>query len=131
MIEFVWPQTDGEWLAWSSALIMVLSGLWILFAPRRWMDFVGLRTATNHPEAVAQMRGPLGGGRIGLGLAILILHPQPLLYLALGSAWFFTSLGRLISIFADKGHTKYNWISLIIEGILAFFAFAYAFGLIA
>ncbi|MCF6320438.1 MAG: DUF4345 family protein [Rhizobiaceae bacterium] len=131
MIEFVWPQTNGEWLAWSSALYLVISGIWTFVAPRRWLSFVGHQAATNHPELLAQLRGPLGGGRIGLGLAVLVLHPQPLLYLALGSMLFFAAIGRLTSIVVDKASTKYNWIALIIDALLAFFPFAYALGYIA
>ncbi len=131
MIEFVWPQTNGEWWAWSSALYLVLSGIWLLVAPRWWLSIVGLQTATNHPETLAQLRGPLGGGRIGLGLAVLMLHPQPLLYLALGSMYIFSALGRLLSIIVDKGNTKYNWIALIFDALLAYSPIAYALGYIA
>ncbi len=130
MIEFVWPQTGGEWLAWLSALYLIVTGLWKLFFPRWWMRYFKIRINPDNPQLMAWMRGPMGGGNIGFGLAVLILHPQPLLYLALGSMLGFMAVGRLISIVIDKGSNVKNWILLVFEAIAGFFPLAYAFGLI-
>ena len=109
----------------------MLFGFWALIVPRLWLKLLKLRTYEQHPEAVAEIRGPLGGMNLGLGLAVLVLHPQPLLYLALGSALLFMAIGRLLSIFIDGGHTKQNWGSLVFELVMAFFPLAYVFGWIA
>jgi hypothetical protein len=131
MIEFVWPLTNGEWLAWISAFYLVINGMLKLLIPRWWLNFFRMRIISDNPQAVALMRGPMGGGNVGLGIAVLILHPQPLLYLALGSMFVFMAIGRLISIMIDKGNVVKNWIVLVIEGAMGFFPLAYAFGLIA
>lgn len=122
MIEFVWPQSNGEWLAWISALSLVIFGLWMLFAPARWLA---------SSQVSLQMRGPIGGGSFGLGIAVMVLHPQPLLYLALGSTLLFTAIGRMVWMAMGNGRSKSSWIFLIIEGILAFFSLGYALGLIS
>ena len=109
----VWPGPhEGPLLAW-------------------WMKTINLRTSEDHPEAVAEMRGPVGGLNFGLGLAVLVLHPQPLLYLALGSALLFMALGRLLSIIVDRGNTAHNWTSLAFETVMAVLPLAYALGFVA
>ncbi len=119
MIEFVWPLTRGEWLAWSSAFFLVLYGLWLVIAPGR--HFV-------QDGNVSEFRSAIGGGCVGLGIAVMILHPQPLLYLALGSSFLFTAIGRMVSIVLNKGTAISGWISLVITGLLAFFPLSYALG---
>ena len=131
MIEFVWPQTLGEWLAWLSALSTMLFGLWAMVMPRLWLKLLNLRTVEGRPEAVAEMRGPLGGMNFGLGLAVILLHPQPLLYLGLGSALLFMAIGRLVSVFVDKGSAAQNWYSLLFELVMAAFPLLYVFGVIS
>ena len=128
MIEFYLPQSSGEWWAWSVALIMLGFGVWMLVMPRWWMGFMGLRTSEKRPEAVAEMRGVIAGAYIGLALVVLALHPQPILYLALGAVLLFTAIGRLISMAIDRGFTRYNGISLIFELLMAIPPLAYALG---
>ena len=57
MIEFVWPLTEGEWLAWTSAFVMVIIGLWMLFMPRRWLSLMGFSPDAHFNEASAALRG--------------------------------------------------------------------------
>jgi hypothetical protein len=72
----------------------------------------------------------MAGFYLGLGLACILLA-QPLLYLALGLSWGFTAFGRLVSILSDRGNTVYNWISLVIELVLAALPLAFALGFVA
>jgi len=130
MIEFVLPQTNGEWLAWVSAVYLVINGLLKMLLPGQWINFNKMRIIDDNGHGMAMLRGPLGGGNIGLGLAVLVLHPQPLLYIAIGGMFAFMAIGRFISIIVDRAISIQNWISLIIEALLGFFAVAYAFGLI-
>ncbi len=130
MIEFIWPQTIGEWLAWSSALALLIFGLWMFIMPRTWLKWTNLQTKPGKEWAIAQYRGPTGGMMAGFGFAILMLHPQPLLYIALGFAMGGVAFGRLFSIVVDKGSNFQNWAAFIIEALMAFFPLAYAFGLI-
>jgi len=131
MIEFVLPQTNGEWLAWVSAVYLVFTGLIKLVIPGQWINFKKIRFREDNGHAMALLRGPMGGGNLGLGLAVMILHPQPLLYIAIGGMFAFMAIGRFISIIADRARSLQNWISFLIEGFLGFFPLAYALGLIS
>ena len=110
MIEFYWPSSVGEWLAWTSAAITIFFGLLLLFAPR-----VSYRI--------------MAGFYLGVGICAM-LFAQPLLYMALGAGWAFTAFGRLVSIFADRGNTTFNWISISCEAALAAMPLAFVFGLV-
>ena len=118
MIEFYWPETQGEWLAWSSALVTILFGLMLLFAPRLSLGILRLRTAPDHPEAVSEARATMAGFYLGVGICAM-LFAQPLIYLALGAGWAFTAFGRIISMMSDRGVTAFNFVSVVIEVLLA------------
>ena len=127
--EFPWPMSQGEWLAWSSALVTFLFGVFMFFAPATALRVLRLQPRPERPEAVAEARSTMAGFYLGLGLSCILLA-QPLLYLALGLSWALTAFGRLVSILSDKASTLYNWISLIVEIALALGALLFAFGLI-
>jgi uncharacterized membrane protein HdeD (DUF308 family) len=126
---FPWPYSFGEWLAWISAVLTVLIGLLLLFAPETGLRLYRLQTVPDHPEAVATARANMAGFYLGLGISCLLLA-QPLLYLALGLSWALTGFGRLVSMLSDDGSTLYNWVVLAIEIVLALLALLFAFGLI-
>lgn len=126
---FPWPMTDGEWLAWSAAVITVLFGLILLFAPHLSFRLMRLQTVEKHPEAVAEGRATMSGFYLGLGLCCILLA-QPLLYMALGFSWLFTAFGRVVSMMSDSGNTVYNWVWLLIDVALAALPLAFAFGFI-
>lgn len=130
MIEFVFPQTNGEWLAWTSAVYLVVNGLLKMLVPGQWANFKNIRIIDDNGHGLAMLRGPLGGGYLGLGIAVLILHPQPLLYIAIGGMFAFMAIGRILSIIVDRSKSIQNWLTVIIEALLGFFALAYAFRLI-
>ena len=127
--EFPWPTTDGEWLAWSSAVVTILFGLIMLFLPRIGLRILRLQTAPNHPEAIAEARATMAGFYLGLGLCCILLA-QPWLYMALGFSWLFTAFGRIVSMLSDRGSTLYNWISLVIEMVLAGLPLAFSLGFV-
>ena len=131
MIEFVLPQSAGEWLAWLTALVIVLVGLSLMLMPRTVMQADGLQTVGETTEGYSAMRGPFGGVYVGFGLAVMALHPQPLLYFALGAAFCGALIGRFLSLVIDRA-----WRGMVIPGTIAevlgaFFPLAYATGLIA
>ena len=130
-LQFVLPETLGEWMAWITALLTLATGLWMFIQPRMWLRLMGLKTHTDRPESVAEMRGPIAGMYVGLGLIVLLLHPQPLLYLVLGACYLFVAIGRLFSMIVDKGFTGHNTLSLSIETVMAVLPLAYALGYIA
>lgn len=129
MIEFYWPSSQGEWLAWSSAVMTVVFGLMLLVAPRASLRILRLQTAPDHPEALSEARGTMAGFYLGIGICAL-LFAQPLIYLALGAGWAFTAFGRIISILSDRGVTGYNLVSVVIEAVLAALPLLYGLGLL-
>jgi hypothetical protein len=127
MIEFYWPTTQGEWLAWSSALVTILFGLMLLFAPRLSLRILRLQTLPDHPEAVSEARATMAGFYLGVGICAM-LFAQPLVYLALGGGWALTAFGRIISMMSDRGVTFYNVVSVVIEVLLAAGPLLYGLG---
>jgi hypothetical protein len=127
---FPWPASQGEWLAWSSAVVTLGFGLLLLFAPR--ISFRMLRLATNekYPSAIAEARSRMAGFYLGLGLCCLLLTPQPVLYLALGASWGFTAFGRLIAMMSDDANTPYHWVSFLLDLALAALPLAFVFGFV-
>jgi len=127
MIELYWPTTQGEWLAWSSALVTILFGLMLLFAPRISLRILRLQTQPDHPEAVSESRATMAGFYLGVGICAM-LFAQPLIYLTLGAGWACTAFGRIISMMSDRGVTLYNLVSVVIEILLAAGPLLYALG---
>ena len=127
--EFPWPTSNGEWLAWSSAAVTILFGLIMLFLPKIGLRILRLQTAPEHPEALAEARGTMSGFYLGLGICCILLA-QPWLYIALGFSWLFTAFGRIVSMLSDRGNTLYNWISVVIELVLAGLPLAFSLGFV-
>lgn len=127
---FPWPMTNGEWMAWASAAVTVLFGLVLLFLPGLSLRLLRLRTTDNHPEALSEARSTMAGFYLGVGLCCILLA-QPLLYLALGFSWLFTAFGRVVSMLSDRGNTAFNWVSVVIELLLATLPLLFAFGFVA
>jgi hypothetical protein len=127
--EFPWPTSNGEWLAWSSAAVTVLFGLIMLFLPKIGLRILRLQTSPDHPEALAEARGTMSGFYLGLGICCILLV-QPWLYIALGFSWLFTAFGRAVSMLSDRGNTLYNWISIVVELVLAGLPLAFSLGFV-
>ena len=77
----------------------------------------------------SEARATMSGFYLGLGLCCILLA-QPLLYMALGFSWLFTAFGRVVSMLSDRGNTLYNWISLVIELVLAALPLAFSLGFV-
>ena len=126
---FPWPMSQGEWLAWSSAAVTVLLGLFLFLAPGLAFRVLRLQARPEKASAIAEGRGRMSGFYLGVGLTCLLLA-QPLLYMALGFSWAFTAFGRLLSMMSDGANTPFNWASIAVELILAALPLAFAFGLV-
>ena len=131
MIEFVLPRSAGEWMAWSGAVYLVLGGLFRFLVPFLWVRYRNVRIMEGDSAIKSALRGPLGAGNLGLGLAVMLLHPQPLLYLALGAMFMFMAGGRLLSFVLDGGISGKSVLIFLIEGMFAAFCLFYAFGITA
>lgn len=129
MFEFYFPTSNGEWLAFASAVITIGFGVLLLVAPRLSFRIMRLETRPDHPEAVSEGRGTMAGFYLGVGICAL-LFAQPLIYLALGAGWAFTAFGRLVSMLLDRGLTLFNLISIVIEMALAALPLLYGLGML-
>lgn len=128
-LSFPWPTSQGEWLAWISAVVTVLLGVFFLFAAGTVLKVLRLQTAPACPQALAEVRGRMAGFYLGLGLAAILLA-QPLIYMALGFSWAFTAFGRLVSMLSDGGGRFYNLVLFVAEAALAALPLLFAFGLV-
>jgi hypothetical protein len=128
-LSFPWPMSQGEWLAWISAVVTVLLGVFFLFAAGTGLKALRLQIAPDRPQALAEVRGRVAGFYLGLGLAAILLA-QPLIYMALGFSWAFTAFGRLVSMLSDGGGRLYNLVLLVVEVVLAALPLLFAFGLV-
>jgi len=126
---FPWPYSQGEWLAWASALVTVLFGLLAMLMPRLRLRALRPGEVEQHPEALAESRAQLGGFYVGIGVAA-ILFAQPLVYMALGFGWAMALFGRCLSMIADRALTVGNSGRLLASFALAALPLAYAFGII-
>ncbi len=124
---FPWPVSQGEWLAWSSAVVTLAFGLALFFAPGLCFRLLRLQPKPEKPAAIAEGRGRMAGFYLGVGLCCIVLA-QPLLYMALGFSWLFTAFGRILSMMSDRANTPYNWAFVVIELVLAAAPLAFAFG---
>jgi len=127
---FPWPYTHGEWLAWGAAAVTALLGLVAMVAPRVALGTLGLEASQKKAEGLAASRAQLGGFYIGVGLAA-ILFAQPLIYMALGTAWAFAAFGWLVSITSGGGGTFAGWVMLLLTLLLAALPLAFALGFVA
>lgn len=126
---FPWPTTQGEWLAWASAVATTVLGLLSLFAPRFWLAMLHLQAKTDHTEGMAGARGRMAGFCLGVGLCAILLA-QPLVYLTLGVSWILTAFGRGVSMLSDRGNTVHNWVWLVVEVALGALPLAFVFGIL-
>lgn len=120
-----WPASGGEWLAWLSAIAAILLGLAILVAPRPAARFRGM--AAGGAGLPARGLRATSGFPLGVGLCAVLLA-QPFIYLALGAAWIFSAIARLVGILAerDTNPTSLGW--LVAETLLGVMPLAYVFG---
>ena len=109
-----WPTSQGEWLAWSSAVVTVLLGLLFFLAPGLAFRILRLQAKPEKAAAIAEGRGRMSGFYLGVGLCCILLA-QPLVYMALGFSWLFTAFGRLLSMMSDGANTPFNWVSIVVE----------------
>lgn len=126
MIEIVFPDDWSERLAWLTALATVFIGLALMIVPRRFGYVLGLTIRDGSNNGVSEIRGPFAGMWIGLGLACIILA-QPFTYFALGLAYGFCVVGRVVSFIFDRSFTLHCIIASLFEGMCAYFVLKFTF----
>ncbi|MVA25501.1 DUF4345 domain-containing protein [Agrobacterium vitis] len=130
-MEFYFPTETGEQLAFASAALFALLGLFIMFAPVITLRGLGL-SGREGREGLAALR--LGGGMMaGLGASAVMLA-QPMLYLAYGITLGVGLFGLILSILSDhggaRGATWRNFLLIIAVTVLGVLPFIYVFGLV-
>jgi hypothetical protein len=130
VIEFYAPQTTGEWLAFTSAVVTIVFGVFCLFFPRTTLGVLRLQVKPDNPEALSESRATMAGFYLGVGI-VAVLFSQPFIWMALGAGWAFTAAGRILSMIADRGFTSFNALSLLLEVALAAGPLLYVFGYVA
>ena len=120
------PETLEQKIVFAVYVILMLVGLWILFAPRISMSTLGLTIAENSQGGEAVFRSA-GGFLFGVGLTGMLVV-NPMLDLAIGVALFFSCLGRIAAIIFDRGNLRMNIASLSLQFVLSGLILSTVFG---
>ena len=126
MIEIVFPVEFSERLAWLTALATIAVGLAFMILPRQAGHLVGFALRPDNRNGLSEIRGPFGGFMVGMGVSCILLA-QPFTYFALGLAFGFAVIGRLISFVADRTVNTHCVVVTIIEALAAYFPLRFAF----
>jgi hypothetical protein len=126
MIEIAFPYDLSERLAWLTAMATILAGLAFMILPQRISHLVGLAIRPDSKNGLSELRGPFGGMMVGLGVSCILLA-QPFTYIALGLAFGFAVIGRLISFVVDRTFNEHCVVVTILELLAAYFPLRFAF----
>ena len=99
------------------ALLQLLLGVVGFFKPRAFTEQMQLVMST--PMAVSEVRTVFGGLNLGAALAALLMN-EPLVYMALGTAWFFGLLARFYSMAVDRTSLRDSLPGITIDAVLSF-----------
>lgn len=127
-MELYFPTEFGEQLAYCSAVVTAVIGLFLMFAPGYAYRFLKLQVKEGRSEAYAEARSA-GGFMVGFGL-VAILLAQPMIYLALGASFGVAAFGRILSLMSDRGGIILSLLLLVVQAILAALPFLYGLGYI-
>ena len=128
-MEFYFPETFGEQLAFCAAAFTALAGFVIMFAPGYAMRLFGLQPRGERRDGFAEQRS-IGGFYLGFGLSAVMLA-QDFIYMALGAAFAMAAFARVVSLLSDKGSTALNYLLLVVQVALAALPLGYSVGFFA
>ena len=106
-----------EWLPRVGAMLQLLIGVVGFFKPRAFTEQMQLVMST--PMAVSEVRTVFGGLNLGVALAALLMN-QPVVYMALGTAWFFGLLARFYSMAVDRTSLRDSAPGIAVDALLSF-----------
>lgn len=127
-LQFAFRLDGYRFLPLISALIALAFGVLCMLAPGAALQIMRLRAQDNFPAAKGEIRGVLGGFFVSAGLSVILLADFHL-YLMIGLGWLLSAFGRIISMLSDNANNMYNWISLILELVLAGMPFLLVMGI--
>ncbi len=123
---FVMPEDPQGLAAFVVASATAVVGFLILFAPGLAMIASGLAIGEGKMRVMAAVRSS-GGFLLGAGVVAMLIS-NPLSELALGSAYLFSILGRLLAMVFDRGRIYFNGLSLLIQVAMAAVLLGHVFG---
>lgn len=112
-----------------SAFLTLCLGLLCLFAPSFAGSLMRLRSNVVVEGAIGEIRGNVAGFYIATSLAVLFIGGTHSI-VALGLCWLMTAFGRMVSMLSDKANNVYNWVSLLVEFLLAVLPLSIVFGVL-
>jgi hypothetical protein len=127
-MEFYFPTELNEQIAFLGCAVTALLGLFIFLLPGSCLRFSAFQIGEIRPEVYGSVRAA-GARYIVLGV-LPILLAQEWFYMATGVVLALGALGRLVSIFVDRGVTPQNIAFFLLEGVLSLAPLAYVFGYI-
>ncbi|MGF9694830.1 DUF4345 domain-containing protein [Rhizobium sp. 0TCS1.26] len=125
-MELYFPSELPEQLAFIGAALVALAGLVLFLMPSAALKAAGFSVGVVTPEGYGATRST-GGMYLGLGGTALLLA-QDWIYLAVGAAVALGALGRLISVFADRGATPRNIGFMLLQVVVSCLPLGYVFG---
>lgn len=111
------------------AIVTLLFGIMCLFLPKASLSIMRLRAMEAMPSAIGEVRGNVAGFYLAAALGVMFVDNLYAL-LILGFGWLVTAFGRVISMLSDGTNNMFNWVSLLVEFLLAFLPLVVAFGLV-
>jgi hypothetical protein len=127
-MELYFPTELNEQIAFVGCAVTALLGLLIFLFPGTCLRLSAFQVGEVRPEGYGSVRAA-GARYIGLGV-LPILLAQEWFYMATGVVLALGAVGRLVSIFVDRGVTPQNIAFFLLEGVLSLAPLAYVFGYI-
>lgn len=127
-MEFYFPTELNEQVAFIGCAVTALLGLLIFLLPGTCLRLSAFQVGEVRPEGYGSVRAA-GARYMGLGV-LPVLLAQDWFYMATGVVLALGAVGRLVSIFADRGVTPQNIAFFLLEGVLSAAPLAYVFGYI-
>ncbi len=125
-MEFYFPTELPEQIAFLASAIVGLIGLFLMVLPATALRLGGFQVGQVTPDGYGATRST-GGLYLGLPLCAL-LFAQDFYYLAVGVTLGFSAIGRLLSLFLDRGFVNRNLVLLLLQLVLAAGPLGYSLG---
>ncbi len=123
---FTMPMDQSSFVVFCANVATAVVGFLILFAPGLAMIVCGLAVDEGRYRVMAAIRSA-GGFALGAGLVALLIS-NPLSELAMGTAFLFSVVGRIIALIFDRGRLYFNGLALVVQAVGAVVFLGHVFG---